>query len=132
MPVTDPIADMLTRIRNAVSVRHETVLVPVAKTALAIAGILHDEGFIRGFEVLKGAPQDMIKVHLLYRAKQARVIHGLKRASRPGLRVYVQKSEVPRFYGGLGISIISTSQGLMTGQEAWKRGVGGELLCYVW
>ena len=132
MPVTDPIADMLTRIRNAVSVRHETVLVPTSKPKLAIAGILHHERFIRNFEVLNGDPQDMIRVHLLYRDRQGRVIHGLKRASRPGLRVYVQKNEVPRFYGGVGISIISTSQGIMTGQDAWRRGVGGELLCYVW
>ena len=132
MPVSDPIADMLTRIRNAVAVRHETTLVPTSKAKMAIAKILKEEGFIRDYETLKGQPQSMIRIHLLYRNGKEPAIRGLKRVSRPGLRMYLQKGEVPRFYGGLGISIVSTSQGVMTGQETRRRGVGGELLCYVW
>ena len=132
MPVTDPIADMLTRIRNAVAVHHEKVLVPASKVKTAIAKLLQEEGFIQDYEVVKGTPQSMIRVHILYRADKEPAIRGLKRVSKPGLRVYIQKKEVPRFYGGYGISIVSTSQGVMTGQEAWRRGLGGELLCYIW
>ncbi len=132
MPVSDPIADMLTRIRNAVAVQHETTLVPTSKAKMAIAKILKEEGFIRDYETLKGQPQSMIRIHLLYRNGKEPAISGLKRVSRPGLRMYLQKGEVPRFYGGLGISIVSTSQVVMTGQETRRRGVGGELLCYVW
>ena len=132
MPVTDPIADMLTRIRNALTVRHETVLVPTSRTKLALTKILRQEGFIRDYDVLRGDPQSMIRIHLLYRDRKEPAINGLKRVSKPGLRVYVQKHEVPRFYGGLGISLVSTSQGIMTGQQAWHKGVGGELLGYVW
>ncbi|MBI2873202.1 MAG: 30S ribosomal protein S8 [Chloroflexi bacterium] len=131
MPVTDPIADMLTRIRNAVAARHETMLVPTSRVKLAIARILKEEGFIKDIQVLRGQPQDMIRIQLLYREREA-AVSGLKRVSKPGLRVYVGKREVPRFYGGLGISVVSTSQGVMTGQHAWRRGLGGELLCYVW
>lgn len=131
MPVSDPIADMLARIRNAVAARHETLLVPNSRVKLAIARILKEEGFIKDFQVLRGQPQDMIRIQLLYREREA-AVSGLKRVSKPGLRVYVGKREVPRFYGGLGISIVSTSQGVMTGQHAWRRGLGGELLCYVW
>lgn len=132
MPVTDPVADMLTRIRNAVAVRHEAVLVPKSRIKLALAKIMKQEGYIREYEVLRGEPQDMVRLYLLYRERKEPVISGLKRVSKPGLRVYVEKREVPRSYGGLGTSIISTSQGVMTGQEAWQRGIGGELLCYVW
>ena len=133
MPVTDPIADMLTRIRNAITVRHETVSVPASKTKLELARLLEQEGLIRGYEVLNGGtPQASIRISLQYRGKNEPVISGLKRVSKPGLRVYVGKNEIPRYYGGLGVAILSTSQGVMTGRDAWRQGVGGELLCYVW
>lgn len=130
--VSDPIADMLTRIRNALSVHHDSVTVPTSKTKVAIAKILKEEGFIRNYEVLKGDPQPMLRIHLKYLENREPAIHGLKRVSKPGLRVYVGKGEIPRVYGGLGISVLSTPQGIITGQEAWRRGVGGELLCHVW
>ena len=133
MPVTDSIADMLTRIRNAITVRHETVSVPASKTKLELARLLEQEGLIRGYEVLNGGtPQASIRISLQYRGKNEPVISGLKRVSKPGLRVYVGKNEIPRYYGGLGVAILSTSQGVMTGRDAWRQGVGGELLCYVW
>ena len=128
---TDPIADMLTRIRNAVMVRHDFVLMPASKMKLSIAKILKDEGFIEDYEVLRGKPQRVIKLYLKYTDKKP-VISGLKRISKPGLRVYVQRGEIPRVYGGLGIAILSTPQGVMTGKEAWKQHLGGELLCCVW
>lgn len=131
MTVTDPIADMLTRIRNAIMVRHDSVLVPASKIKLAVARILKEEGFITDYEVVKGKPHREIKIILRYLENKP-AISGLKRVSKPGLRVYVQKQEIPRVYGGLGIAIISTSRGLRTGQEAWRQGSGGELLCYVW
>jgi len=130
--VSDPIADMLTRIRNAVMVRHDTVLVPSSKTKAAIARILKDEGFITGYDVVRGKTQRVIKIQLKYYDRIQPVISGLERVSKPGLRVYVQQKEVPRVQGGMGIAIVSTSQGVMTGQQAWRRGIGGELLCYVW
>ncbi len=130
--VSDPIADMLTRIRNALSVHHDSVTVPTSKTKVAIAKILKEEGFIRNYEVLKGDPQPMLRIYLKYLENREPAIHGLKRVSKPGLRVYVGKGEIPRVYGGLGISVLSTPQGIITGQEAWRRGVGGELLCHVW
>jgi small subunit ribosomal protein S8 len=129
---TDPIADMLTRIRNANMVKHEFVLLPWSKMNLAIVRILKEEGFIDNYEVLKGRPARMIKVYLKYTDKNQPAILGLKRVSKPGLRVYVSRSEIPRVYGGLGIAILSTSKGVMTGQRAWKQHFGGELLCYVW
>jgi len=132
LTVTDPIADMLTRIRNAVMVRHESVLVPSSRMKLAISKILKEEGFITDYEVVRGKPHRTIKVHLKYHEKNEPVIVGLERVSKPGLRVYVGKNEIPRVYGGLGIAILSTEKGLMTGQKAWRQGVGGELLCYVW
>ncbi len=131
MTVIDPIADMLTRIRNAVMAEHESVLVPSSKMKIAIVKILEKEGFIERYEVLKGKPQPMIKVYLKYKDGQPAIL-GLERVSKPGLRVYVERQEIPRVYGGLGIAIISTSQGIMTGQEAWRRRLGGEVLCYVW
>jgi small subunit ribosomal protein S8 len=131
MTVTDPISDMLTRMRNAAMASHESVLVPSSKTKLSIAKILKEEGFIDRYEVLKGKPQPMIKIHLKYADEQP-AISGLERVSKPGLRVYVERHEVPRVYGGLGIAIISTSRGIMTGQEAWRQRLGGEVLCYVW
>ena len=132
MTATDPIADMLTRIRNAGMVKHDSVLVPASKMKLAIAKILKEEGFITDYEVVKGKPHRDIKVHLKYLEDNRPAISGLKRVSKPGLRVFVAKKEIPRVYGGMGIAIMSTSTGLRTGQQAWRQGSGGELLCYVW
>lgn len=131
MTVSDPIADMLTRVRNAIMAGHDDVLVPSSRTKLSIARILKEEGFIEEYEMLQGKPQPMIKLHLKYADKQSAVL-GLEKVSKPGLRVYVERREIPRVYGGLGIAILSTSQGIMTGQEAWRRHLGGEILCYVW
>jgi len=130
--VTDPIADMLTRIRNAVLARHDFVLVPASRMKASVAKILRDEGFIRDYEVVRGKPQRMLKIYLKYGGRREPMVAGLKRVSKPGLRVYVGRSEIPRVYGGLGVAIVSTSKGVMTGQQAWRQGVGGELLCYVW
>jgi small subunit ribosomal protein S8 len=133
VPVTDPIADMLTRIRNGLMARHETVFVPSSKTKLAVAQILKTERFIQDFDTVRtSTPQRAVRIRLAYSEKGEPVITGLRRVSRPGLRLYVQKGEIPRVFGGLGIAIISTSQGLLTGREAWKRRIGGELLCYIW
>ncbi len=132
MTVTDPIADMLTRIRNAIMVRHDSVLIPASRMKLAIAKILKEEGFIDDYEVVRGKPERVIKIHLRYRDKNQSVLSGLERTSKPGLRVYVQKKEIPRVYGGLGVAILSTAKGVMTGQQAWRQGIGGELLCCVW
>jgi len=132
MPTTDPIADMLTRIRNAIMARHDFTLIPASRMKLSVAKVLKDEGFITDYEVLKGKPQRVIKVYIKYGDKRQTVITNLKRVSKPSLRVYVQRKEIPRVFGGLGIAIISTSKGVITGQEAWRRQVGGELLCYVW
>lgn len=134
MSMSDPIADMLTRIRNAVSSRHEAVTMPSSKVKLAIAEVLKSEGFIRGYEVRRepDQPQGSMKVELSYGGRKQPVINGLQRVSKPGLRVYVQRREIPRVYGGLGIAIISTPRGVMTGQEARRQQVGGEVLCYVW
>ena len=131
MTITDPIADMLTRIRNAIMARHDSVLLPASKMKLSIARILKDEGFISDYTVLKGKPQRVIKILLKYIGEQPAVA-GLERVSKPGLRVYVGRGEIPRVYGGLGVAILSTSKGVITGQEAWRRNLGGELLCYVW
>jgi len=132
MTVTDPIADMLTRIRNAIMARHDFVLVPVSRMKLAITRILKEEGFIGEYEVLRSRPQRVMKLYLKYDDKNQPIISGLERASKPGLRVYVGQKEIPRVYGGLGISILSTSKGVMTGKKAWRQEIGGELLCYVW
>lgn len=131
MAVTDPIADMLTRIRNAIMVKHDDVLVPSSRIKLSIAKILREEGFTDHYEVLKGKPQPMIKIHLKYTDNQPAIL-GLERVSKPGLRVYVSRREIPRVYGGLGIAILSTSKGIMTGQKAWQDRLGGELLCHIW
>ncbi|MFC2073034.1 30S ribosomal protein S8 [Chloroflexota bacterium] len=131
MTISDPIADMLTRIRNAVMVRHDSVLMPASKMKLSIARILKDEGFISHYEVLKGKSHRVIKIHLKYSENNQPVLSGLERVSKPGLRVYVEREEIPRVRGGLGIAIISTSKGVMTGQQAWRQRIGGELLCYV-
>jgi small subunit ribosomal protein S8 len=132
MTVTDPIADMLTQIRNAIMARHENVLMPASKTKMAIAKILKEEGFITDYEMIRGKPNRVIKIYLKYSEGKQPAISGLKRVSKPGLRVYVQKKEIPRVYGGLGIAIISTPKGVRTGQQAWRQGTGGELLCYIW
>ncbi len=132
MPVTDPVADMLTRIRNAIQVRHESVMIPHSKLKLSIAKILKEEGYIRDFDVPRGQAHPTLRVHLIYREGRLPAITGLKRVSKPGLRTYVGKGEIPRVFGGLGLAIISTSRGLMAGRQAWRQGIGGELLCYVW
>jgi small subunit ribosomal protein S8 len=128
--ISDPVADMLTRIRNAVMVRHDSVLVPSSKIKVAIAKILKEEGFIKDYEMVKGKTHQTIKIQLRYDDNEP-MINGLERVSKPGLRVYIGQREIPRVAGGLGISIVSTSKGVMTGQDAWRQGVGGELLCYV-
>lgn len=131
MAVTDPIADMLTRIRNAIMANHDDVLMPASGTKLSIAKILKEAGFIDDYGILKGKPQPIIRIRLKYTDGQPTLL-GLERVSKPGLRVYVGRREIPRIYRGLGIAILSTSKGVMTGQEAWRRRLGGELLCYVW
>ena len=133
MPVTDPIADMLTRIRNAIMVRHETVSLPASNMKESLTKLLKEEGFIEGYDVQRrGTPQAAIRIFLHYRGRDEPAITGLKRVSKPGLRVYVQRGEIPRPLSGLGVAILSTSEGVMTGRQAWRRGIGGELLCYVW
>lgn len=134
MNVSDPVADMLTRIRNAVGARHDSVQIPASKMKVAIAQVLKSEGFIRDFSVNQeeGRPQPTLKVELSYHGRKQPVLNGLTRVSKPGLRVYVQQREIPRVYGGLGIAILSTPKGVMTGQEARRNQLGGEVLCYVW
>jgi len=132
MTMTDPIADMLTRIRNAVTVKHDYVNIPASKVKVAIAKVLKEEGFVRDFETFEEGPRRFIRVHLSYTDKREPLLSGLKRVSRPGLRVYVEKREIPRVYSGLGIAIISTPKGIMAGQQAWRQQTGGEVLCYVW
>ena len=128
--VTDPIADMLTRIRNAAEAKHTNVRVPVSKIKLEIAKILHEEGYIRGFQLV-GKGRDL-RIRLKYDEHREPIIQGLKRVSKPGRRVYAGTKEMPRVLGGLGIAIVSTSQGVMTAAEARRRGIGGEVLGYVW
>lgn len=132
MSMTDPIADMLTRIRNANTVRRHQVDVPGSRIKRSIAQILKDEGFIESFQWVDDAKQGMIRITLKYGPERKRVISGLRRVSRPGLRVYAGKEEVPRVLGGLGIALISTSRGLMTDRRARSEGVGGEVLCFIW
>jgi small subunit ribosomal protein S8 len=129
--VTDPIADMLTRIRNAIMAHHDSVLIPASRIKLSMAKILKDEGFITDYTVLRGKPQRIIKISLKY-INGRPAVAGLERVSKPGLRLYVGRQEIPRVYGGLGVAILSTSKGVMTGKDAWRRNLGGELLCYVW
>ena len=132
MMVTDPVADLLTRVRNANLAKHDTTLVPASKLNMEIVKILSDEGFIKGWDMVKDAKFPTAKVFLKYGPKQERIITNLKRVSKPGLRVYVGKDRVPRVLRGLGIAIISTSKGVMVDREARKLGTGGEVLCYVW
>ncbi len=132
MSMTDPVADMLTRIRNANTAGHAEVDVPASKIKKNIAEILLKEGYIKGFEVVETEPQDVIKIEMKYGAGKQKVISGIKRISKPGLKVYVKKDEIPKVLGGLGIAIISTSSGLITDKQARELGVGGEVVCYVW
>ena len=132
MTVSDPIADMLTRIRNAIMARHDAVQIPDSKMKLSLSRILKEEGFIADYEVLRGKPHRMIKIRLRYIEKNQSVISGIERVSKPGLRIYVQRNEIPRVYGGVGIAVLSTPKGVMTGHQSWRQGIGGELLCYVW
>ena len=134
MPVTDPIADMLTRLRNAIQAGHPRVAIPSSQLKVAIAQVLADEGFIKEFDVRDrvGAAGRELHVELLYREDGSSVLSGLKRVSRPGLRVYVQKREIPRPYGGLGVAILTTPRGVMTGHRARQENLGGEVLCFVW
>jgi len=130
--MTDTIADMLTRIRNALIAKHESVDIPASTMKKAIAQILLQEGYIKGFEVIEDGEKKTIRIVLKYGPNKQRVIVGIKRISRPGLRVYARKDEMPKVLGGLGIAIVSTSRGVMTDREARKQGVGGEVLAYVW
>ncbi len=133
MNITDPIADMLTRIRNANTSKHKTVDVPASKMKLAIADILFKEGYIKSYEEIKDVnTQGVIRITLKYDEKGTRVIDGLKRISKPGLKVYAGKDELPKVLNGLGIAIISTSKGIMTDKQAREEGIGGEVLAYVW
>lgn len=131
MITTDPIADMLTRMRNALTVKHKTVTVPASKMKLAIADLLKNEGYINGFEVTEG-PKSSIVIDLKYGPNNQKVINGLKRISKPGLRIYASYEDLPRVLNGLGIAIVSTSKGLMTDKQAREQKIGGEVLAYVW
>ncbi len=130
--ITDPIADLLTRIRNANTANHQTVDVPASKMKKSVAEILKAEGFVREVELLPDGPQGTIRITLKYGPEKEKVITGLRRISRPGLRVYTSRTEIPRVLGGLGLVIISTSKGIMSGKQAKREGFGGEVLAYVW
>jgi len=132
MVMTDPIADMLTRIRNANSVYHDKVEIPASKIKQAIAQLLKAEGFIKDFEIIKDDKQGMLRASLKYGPNREKVITGIKRISKPGLRVYARKDQMPRVLGGLGVAIISTSKGIMTDKQARRDGLGGEVLAFVW
>ncbi len=132
MNTTDPIADMLTRIRNANSAKHKTVDIPASKIKTSIAEILFKEGYIKEFELINNENQGIIRITLKYDENGTRVIDGIKRISKPGLRVYANKEELPKVLNGLGIAIISTSKGLKTDKEAREAGIGGEVLAYIW
>jgi len=132
MVVSDPIADLLTRIRNANTVFHDRIEVPGSKMKKSIVQILKDEGFVRDFEWIENGHQGVIRVYLKYGPNKTRVISGLRRISRPGLRVYAKKDQVPKVLGGLGLAILSTSHGIMSDRRARQTGLGGEVLCYIW
>jgi small subunit ribosomal protein S8 len=132
MVVTDPIADLLTRIRNALVAKHDSIEVPASNTKKAIAQILLDEGYIKGFEFIDDGIQGKLRIALKYGPNKTKAITGLKRISKPGLRVYARKDEIPKVLGGLGIAIISTSKGVMTDRRARRESVGGEVLAYIW
>jgi len=130
--MTDPVADMLTRIRNANQAGHDSVEIPASKMKSNIARILLNEGYIKGYEVIEDGKQGIIRVQMKYGADKQKVISGIKKISKPGLKVYAKSSDVPKVLGGLGVAIISTSNGLITDKEARAMGVGGEVICYVW
>jgi small subunit ribosomal protein S8 len=132
MAVTDPIADMLTRIRNANLARHEHVAIPASKLKLEIAKVLKVQGYIQKYDLVDDKRQGQIRIHLRYGQGGDPIIAGIRRVSRPGLRVYVDMERIPRVLGGLGVAVLSTSRGVLTDREARRRGVGGEVLCYVW
>ena len=132
MTLTDPIADMLTRVRNAQSVGKETVSMPSSKKLVEIARVMAEEGYITRYEVIDGEPRGTLEITLKYGEKKAKTIRGIKRISKPGLRIYAGKDELPRVLGGLGTAIISTSKGVMCDRDARKAGVGGEVIAYVW
>lgn len=132
MVVSDPIADLLTRIRNATMVNHDRIEVPGSKMKKSIVQILKDEGFVRDYEWIDNGHQGVIRVYLKYGPQKSKVIAGLRRISRPGLRVYAKKDQVPKVLGGLGIAVLSTSRGIMTDKKARQDGLGGEVLCYIW
>ncbi|OJV62645.1 MAG: 30S ribosomal protein S8 [Clostridiales bacterium 38-18] len=132
MAMTDPIADLLTRVRNANMVKHASVDVPASNVKNKIVEILLEEGYIKGFDIIEDGKQGLIRIELKYGENKERVITGLKRISKPGLRVYAKKTDIPKVLGGLGLAIISTSNGIITDREARKLGVGGEVICYVW
>jgi small subunit ribosomal protein S8 len=131
MNMTDPIADMLTRIRNAIMARHARVMVPASTMKIAIAQILKEEGYVKDYDVVRDTPQGTIRITLRYIDKRP-VMSQLKRVSKPGLRVYTRRDSIPRVRGGLGTAILSTPQGLMTGRKAFQLGLGGEVVCFVW
>ncbi len=132
MSMTDPIADMLTRIRNGITSRHDRVELPSSKLKVEVARILKSEGFIANYKVVEETPQSVLRIYLKYSEDGEPVIHGIERVSRPGRRVYRGKEDIPQVLGGLGLAIISTSRGVLSGAEAAKTGVGGEVLCQVW
>ena len=132
MQITDAIADMLTRIRNANMVGHESVDVPASKMKKSIAEILLKEGYIKGYDVIEDNKQGIIRIQMKYGQNKEKVITGIKKISKPGLKVYAKRNEIPKVLGGLGIAIISTSKGVITDKEARKENVGGEVICYVW
>ena len=132
MSMNDPIADMLTRIRNANSAGHDTVSMPTSKKLVEIARIMQEEGYIAGYEIIPATPRDTLFITLKYGPKKTRTIRGIKRISKPGLRIYAGKDELPRVLGGLGCAIISTSQGVMADRDARKKGIGGEVVAYIW
>lgn len=132
MSMNDPIADMLTRVRNANSAGKQTVCMPSSKKLVEIARIMCEEGYIAGYEVAPSEPRDILEITLKYGEKKARTIRGLKRISKPGLRIYAGKDELPRVLGGLGTAVISTSKGVMADRDARKAGIGGEVIAYIW
>ena len=132
MTMNDPIADMLTRVRNANAVCKPTVSMPSSKKLVEIARIMTEEGYVQGFDVIESQPRNILEITMKYGEKKAKVIRGIKRISKPGLRIYAGKDELPRVLGGLGTAIVSTSKGVMTDRDARKAGVGGEVIAYIW
>mgnify|MGYP000871271797 CR=1 FL=1 len=132
MTMNDPIADMLTRMRNANAVCKPTVSMPSSKKLVEIARIMTEEGYVQGFDIIESQPRDILEITMKYGEKKAKVIRGIKRISKPGLRIYAGKDELPRVLGGLGTAIVSTSKGVMTDRDARKAGVGGEVIAYIW